>query len=93
MKRLETDSELIGVTHLVIDEVHERTVDSDILLLLVKKILTKRVDLKVILMSATAQSSLFQEYFSSSTYQSVPCVSIQGRTFPVSDYFLEGIAL
>jgi HrpA-like RNA helicase len=46
LKRLESDSLLYGVTHLVIDQVHERTVDSDILLLLIRNVLLKRSDLK-----------------------------------------------
>lgn len=40
-------------------------------------------------MSATAQSDLFQSYFSSLIFKEVPCISISGRTFPVDAYFLE----
>jgi HrpA-like RNA helicase len=40
-------------------------------------------------MSATAQSSFFQTYFGSLLFREVPCIIIQGRTFPVKEYFLE----
>ena len=46
LRRLESDRELEGVTHVVVDEVHERSLDSDFLLLLVRKLCERRSDLK-----------------------------------------------
>ena len=42
LRRLESDPTLVGVTHVLVDEVHERTLESDFLLLALKKLLRKR---------------------------------------------------
>ena len=57
---------------------------SDFLLLILRDLLPTRPDLRVILMSATLNSSLFSDYFGN-----VPVVEIPGRTFPVEQIFLE----
>ena len=59
-------------------QVHERSVQSDFLLAVVKGILGRRPDLKVVLMSATLDSSKLSAYFTH-----CPVLSIPGRTFPV----------
>ncbi|KAF9310916.1 hypothetical protein BG003_007951 [Podila horticola] len=86
LRRLESDKALKGVTHLVIDEVHERTLESDFLLIILKKLLPRRPDLKVILMSATVDSARFSAYFSG-----CPVLEVPGRTFPVHAQFLEDV--
>jgi ATP-dependent RNA helicase DHX57 len=80
---------LTDVSHIVIDEVHERSVDADFLLVLLKRILRVRKDLKVILMSATADADAFEKYFEE--VGSVGRVHISGRTFPVTDYYKDDI--
>uniref|UniRef100_A0A1Y1K8X3 RNA helicase n=1 Tax=Photinus pyralis TaxID=7054 RepID=A0A1Y1K8X3_PHOPY len=86
LRRLESDPELSTVSHIIVDEVHERSEDSDFLLLILRDLLKIRTDLKVILMSATLKSTLFSNYFGS-----VPVLEIPGRTFPVEQFFLEDI--
>lgn len=86
LRRLESEPTLPQVTHIIVDEVHERSEQSDFLLLILKEILPFRPDLKVILMSATLNADLFSDYFGD-----VPVLSIPGRTFPVEQYFLETI--
>ncbi|CAG9856904.1 unnamed protein product [Phyllotreta striolata] len=86
LRRLEGEPTLPNVTHIIVDEVHERSEESDFLLLILKELLQIRTDLKVILMSATVNASLFSEYFGD-----IPIVNIPGRTFPVEQYFLEDI--
>ena len=49
LRLLQENPTLSGVSHIFIDEVHERAVDSDFLLLLVRRILRTRSDLKVLL--------------------------------------------
>jgi HrpA-like RNA helicase len=51
------------VTHLIVDEVHERHVDSDFLLAALKRILIERPDMKLIMMSATIDTNKFSKYF------------------------------
>lgn len=84
MRMLEGSNELKEITHLVLDEVHERSIDSDFLLIVLKKLLTKRKDLKVVLMSATVDAERFSNYFGGAKVLNVP-----GRTFPVNVNYLE----
>ena len=83
-----TDPELSGISHVIVDEVHERTVDGDFLLYLLKQLLPKRKDLTIILMSATVEADEYARYFTQFT---VGRVHIEGRTFPVQDMYLEWI--
>ncbi|CAH0561131.1 unnamed protein product [Brassicogethes aeneus] len=86
LRRLEGEPTLQNVTHIIVDEVHERSEESDFLLLILKELLQVRPDLKVILMSATLNADLFSNYFGD-----IPVIDIPGRTFPVEQYFLEDI--
>ncbi|PIA99581.1 putative DEAH-box ATP-dependent helicase [Cercospora beticola] len=80
---------LADVSHVVIDEVHERSLDTDFLLVLLRDVLKKRKDLKLILMSATLDAAMFEDYFKASS--SVGKVGIEGRTYPVQDIYLDEI--
>ncbi|XP_066481425.1 putative ATP-dependent RNA helicase DHX57 [Tiliqua scincoides] len=84
LRRLEGDMTLQEFTHVIIDEVHERTEESDFLLLVLKDIMVQRPDLRILLMSATLNAELFSQYFNA-----CPIVNIPGRTFPVDQFFLE----
>lgn len=54
---------LSSISHLVLDEIHERNLQSDVLLIIVKDLLNLRDDLKIILMSATLNAEKFSQYF------------------------------
>lgn len=81
---------LADVSHVVIDEVHERSLDTDFLLAIVRDVLKRRKDLKLVLMSATLDAATFKNYFTSEGLQ-VGLVEIAGRTYPVEDYYLDDI--
>ncbi|ANB12516.1 putative helicase [Sugiyamaella lignohabitans] len=89
LRMIQTDPEgaLQGVSHVVVDEVHERSLDSDYLLILLKRICKANKNLKVILMSATVDPKLFINYFDNK----VGYTHIEGRTFPVEDHFLDDV--
>ncbi|KAL5704172.1 RNA helicase [Ranunculus cassubicifolius] len=91
LRKLAGDKNLDDVTHVIVDEVHERSLLGDFLLVILKNLIEKQSarnarKLKVILMSATVDSSLFSRYFGN-----CPVLTAQGRTHPVSSYFLEDI--
>ncbi|KZT30522.1 P-loop containing nucleoside triphosphate hydrolase protein [Neolentinus lepideus HHB14362 ss-1] len=72
------------ITHIVIDEVHERSIESDFLLIVLRSLLEQRKDLKVILMSATVDADKIANYFGG-----CPTLHVPGRTFPVDVRYLE----
>ncbi|TQW04674.1 helicase associated domain-containing protein [Cordyceps javanica] len=84
MRMLEGSNDLKEVTHLVLDEVHERSIDSDFLLIVLKRLMIQRKDLKVVLMSATVDADRFSAYLGGA-----PILNVPGRTFPVEVRYLE----
>lgn len=64
---------------IIIDEAHERALNTDIILGLLKRVLTQRTDLKLIVTSATINASKFSSFFGGA-----PLMQIQGRTFTVT---------
>ncbi|KNE71172.1 hypothetical protein AMAG_15834 [Allomyces macrogynus ATCC 38327] len=88
LRRLESDPMLTGISTVIVDEVHERSLDSDFLLVMLKALLDKRDDLKVVLMSATMKEAEFSSFFGGVSVLTVP-----GRTFPVDRMFLEDVIL
>jgi ATP-dependent RNA helicase DHX29 len=84
LRMLENADGLAEITHLVIDEVHERSIDTDFLLIVLRSLMLKRPDLKVVLMSATVDAQKFSKYL-----DGAPVINVPGRTFPVQAYFLE----
>ncbi|XP_012873959.1 PREDICTED: ATP-dependent RNA helicase DHX29 [Dipodomys ordii] len=86
LRKLQEDCLLTNVSHVIVDEVHERSVQSDFLLIILKEILQKRSDLHLILMSATVDSEKFSTYFTH-----CPILRISGRSYPVEVFHLEDI--
>ena len=87
LRELETDGSLGKYSHVVIDEVHERSVDSDLLLLALRRALMQcEAAFKLILMSATVDAMLYAGYFGRDMFETV-CVP--GRSFPVDALYLE----
>ncbi|KAB7504439.1 putative ATP-dependent RNA helicase DHX30, partial [Armadillidium nasatum] len=78
---------LEGISHVIIDEVHERSVDTDLLLLLVKRALSNGATFKLILMSATARTDDLESYFNTECVLSVP----SGTLYPVKSYFMNDL--
>lgn len=71
------DPELKQYSYILIDEAHERSINTDILCALVRDIQSRREDLKVVIMSATLEADLFEKYFQAKV------LYVQGRQYPV----------
>lgn len=81
------------VTHLIIDEVHERKAEVDFLLTFVRDARIRRPDLRVVLMSATMNTERLVQYFAEGSGASVPLLDLEGRVFPVREIYYEAIEL
>lgn len=80
-----TDS-MSEVTHIILDEIHERDRFSDFLLIAIRDLMVKFPKLKVVLMSAALNIELFVKYM-----DQCPVVSVPGTLFEVKEYFLEDV--
>ncbi|KAM9920240.1 hypothetical protein OXX59_007362 [Metschnikowia pulcherrima] len=85
IRELMLDSTLSKYSTIVIDEAHERTVLTDLILGFLKQLILnkKRKDLKVIVMSATLNADLFSQFF-----DNAPILYIEGKMYPVSRHYL-----
>lgn len=78
LRQLSTDPTLSQYNVIVVDEVHERHIHGDFLLGVLRGLLQARADLKLVLMSATINISLFAGYFTGA-----PVIQIPGRLYPI----------
>src|ERR1700761_3473775 len=78
LKELETDRQLRRYDTLIIDEAHERSLNIDLLLGVLKQLLPRRPDLRLIVTSATIDPGKFAEFFGGA-----PVIEVSGRSYPV----------
>lgn len=84
---------------IMVDEAHEQTISTDILLGLLKKIRKRRPELRIIISSATLQAEAFLGFFSGTAAEGSgketndakvgSIVSLEGRTYPIDILYLE----
>ncbi|KAG8138641.1 hypothetical protein E2320_001445, partial [Naja naja] len=86
LRKLQGNPRLEGVSHVIVDEVHERDVNTDFLLILLKGIQKQNRQLRLVLMSATGDNQRFSQYFGD-----CPVVKVPGFMYPVKEYYLEDI--
>ena len=76
------DHDLKRYSTIILDEAHERTMATDVLMGLLKDVVARRPDLKLIIMSATLDAQKFQRYFNDA-----PLLAVPGRTHPVEIFY------
>ena len=76
------DHDLKRYSTILLDEAHERTMSTDVLMGLLKEVVLRRPDLKLIVMSATLDAQKFQQYF-----HDAPLLAVPGRTHPVEIFY------
>ncbi|XP_061550953.1 ATP-dependent RNA helicase DHX30 [Phycodurus eques] len=86
LRKLQSNPTLRGISHVVVDEVHERDVNTDLLLALLRSCMTNNPDLRVVLMSATGDNQRLARYFGG-----CPVVKVPGFMHPVRDRYLEDV--
>ncbi|MFK7873233.1 MAG: ATP-dependent helicase C-terminal domain-containing protein [Oligoflexales bacterium] len=82
LKKLQSNPHFDDTSCILLDEFHERSLSSDLSLMLLRKAQTKNKNLKIIIMSATLDSQLLTERLKA------PLISIPGRTFPVHTHYV-----
>ncbi|GBN95129.1 Putative ATP-dependent RNA helicase DHX30 [Araneus ventricosus] len=84
LRKLCFNPNLDGISHVIVDEVHERNIQIDILLILLKHLLEANKNIKILIMSASFNTSVFSQYFNN-----CPVIHVPGNVYPVKEYFLE----
>ncbi|KAF7665938.1 hypothetical protein LDENG_00127400 [Lucifuga dentata] len=86
LRKLQGNPSLKGISHVVVDEVHERDINTDLLLALLRSSLKENPDLHVVLMSATGDNQRLAQYFGG-----CPIVKVPGFMHPVQEKYLEEV--
>ncbi|KOX74136.1 putative ATP-dependent RNA helicase DHX35 [Melipona quadrifasciata] len=93
LRELMSDPLLTNYSVIVVDEVHERTLLTDIIMGLLKKIIRKRRSLRIVVCSATVDAEQLRDFFNTntsrdSTKDTAVILTIEGRLYPVDIFYI-----
>lgn len=80
LRHFQSDPDLSKFSHIILDEAHERDVNTDLLMNLIKGTMKRNSNLKLIVMSATIDTDMFSDYFDNAVVMEIP-----GFTYPVKE--------
>ncbi len=83
LAEIQRDRMLRRYDTLIIDEAHERSLNFDFLLGYLRQLLPRRLDLKLIITSATIDTERFATHFATPSGEPAPIITVEGRTYPV----------
>ena len=94
VREMMTDPLLNKYSVIMLDEVHERTLFTDVIIGLLKKVLKRKQDLRLIISSATFDAQIFKKFFNFKTLlnkkeDTAVILNMDGRTFPVDIFYLQ----
>ncbi|KAL8088386.1 DExH-box ATP-dependent RNA helicase DExH6 isoform X2 [Apium graveolens] len=78
--------DISNITHIIVDEIHERDRFSDFMLAIIRDMLPSYPNLRLVLMSATLDAERFSQYFGG-----CPIIRVPGFTYPVKTFYLEDV--
>ena len=92
LRELHKDPLLTKYSVVIVDEAHERSITTDLILGLLKRVLNMRLDLRIVIMSATVDGLLFKEFYElndtkDESKDTAVIVSVEGRMYPVSIFY------
>ena len=84
LRKLHNDGDLAEFSHIIVDEAHERDRFTEFAIMILRDIMKRRLDIRLILMSATMHTAKLCDYFGG-----IPQLCMGGSMFPVEEFFLE----
>ena len=92
-RKIQQDPSLAGVSVVVVDEFHERSLNADLDLAFLKESMALRDDLYVVVMSATINAKKISSYLGADENNPCPVYSVPGRLFPVRVEYQDGTSV
>nr|XP_045581846.1 ATP-dependent RNA helicase DHX30-like [Procambarus clarkii] len=85
LQNIHSNPNLDGISHVILDEIHERSVQTDLLLIVLRRLLLSKSNLRLILMSASLSTEQLQQYFGKAE---TTLLEVPGTLYPLTRHYL-----